>query len=389
MKPLSIIGLDPGTTIGCAVLDLDGKIIKIFSGKNYSLSDIINKVIEVSQPLITATDKGKVPSLVEEFSRKLGTELVWPEEDMKKEEKRLFAFDFKNEFNNDHESDALAAALFAYKKYSHKLKKINRFLENNDLEEKETEFVKIAIKENLHFSLIKDILTKPEEEKKIIESVIKEEKITKKDFLKLYEKLSYLENEKKRLIKINRELKARTNLFKKMNKSLDKKSSNFDKRVDNLLGFKEQRMKLQSKEIEKQKEIIVNFVGEKDEMYRFMAKIPDYQLLKKLGSLSKKEFLKKNKILQIKENDLLFVNNPNTYSEFVINELAGKSIVVVSFVKPGKTIKNNFLTTTLDKDEISSENNHFALIDVNILEKKINQKDFIEGLITNYRKERR
>ena len=119
-----------------------------------------------------------------------------------------------------------------------------------------------------------------------------------------------------------------------------------------------------------------------------MAEIPDYQLLKKLDSLSKKEFLEKNKILNIKENDFLLVNNPNNYSEFVINELTGKSIIVVSFVKPGKTIRDNFLTTALSEDEIFFENDYFALIEINILEKKINQKDFIEGLITEYKKER-
>ena len=92
---------------------------------------------------------------------------------------------------------------------------------------------------------------------------------------------------------------------------------------------------------------------------------------------------------------------------------------------PGKTIKEQFLSTTIFPEEIVFENKnpnrrkrrgifnvcwkqqvlneevapmggvstqqtneHFALVEKEVIEKRINQKDFIEKLITEYKKER-
>ncbi len=387
-KPLSIIGLDPGTTIGCVVLGLDGKMIKSFSGKNFSLADLIKEVIEVSQPVLTATDKAKVPSLVEEFSRKLGTVIVKPELDLKVEDKKELVREYKGQFNNDHESDSLASALLAYKRYSSRLAKIKRYLELNPLEEKATEFTRLALLKELPFNIIKDILTKKSVETEIIQPVIKEDKITKTDFLRLYSRWSEMKEEKikleNKLNLLNQEL-AR---IKRDNLYLDKKSSNFNHRVDQLLSFKEERLKIQSKELEKQKEIIRGFSKEIEELYRFMAKIPEHQLLKKLDNFSQNEFNQKNNLLDINVNDFLLVNNPNNFSEEVLKEITEKNIVIVSLTNPGKTIKERFLSTTIFPEEIVFENEHFALVENEVIEKRINQKDFIEKLITEYQRER-
>ncbi|MBI2665284.1 DUF460 domain-containing protein [Candidatus Woesearchaeota archaeon] len=77
-KPLAIIGLDPGTTSAYAILTLDGKIINCNSGKEMPLSIIIKEIVDLCRPVLVGTDKAKIPSFVEEFSR-IGFPLVLSE----------------------------------------------------------------------------------------------------------------------------------------------------------------------------------------------------------------------------------------------------------------------------------------------------------------------
>ncbi len=55
-RKYAFVGIDPGTTIGEAMIDLEGKPIEVFSSKNYSLSDAIEKIIACGKPLIVASD---------------------------------------------------------------------------------------------------------------------------------------------------------------------------------------------------------------------------------------------------------------------------------------------------------------------------------------------
>jgi predicted RNase H-like nuclease (RuvC/YqgF family) len=64
-----IVGIDPGTTIGVAIIDLEGKTIEVFSSKNYSCSDVIERIIARGNPLIVASDVTPTPSTVKRISR--------------------------------------------------------------------------------------------------------------------------------------------------------------------------------------------------------------------------------------------------------------------------------------------------------------------------------
>ena len=44
-KPLLIVGIDPGITAGYAVLDINGKIIKVRSSKQLDLNSLISENI--------------------------------------------------------------------------------------------------------------------------------------------------------------------------------------------------------------------------------------------------------------------------------------------------------------------------------------------------------
>ncbi len=384
MKPLAILGLDPGTTSAYAAVGLDGKLIQSGSRKEFTLSEIISEIIEFCQPVIVATDKSKIPSFVEGFSRKMGAAIVSPGEDLKKEEKHLLV---GQGYKGDHQEDALAAALFAYRKYSFKLAKIRKFIQENSLEGVENEFTRLALKDGLNFSIIRSRLAgeeAKEAERKIMEKVVKDNQITKKDFLALSGKLSSLRKEKEwlesRLDRLKRHLKS----IKKENKQLCQSSLSFNQKLDRRLKFKEERLKLQTKEINELSEM-VSCLNEKIlTSYSFIGKMPKYQLVKKLGSLSYREFRERAQVLNIGDNDVLLVGNPGIYSGKVLEELAGRGIIVVSSAKMGEAIRSKFRTLHL-AGKIPYENEYFGLLEREVLEKKVNHEDFMERIIRDYR----
>ena len=123
---LLIVGVDPGTTLGYAVLDTDGNLIKTKSSKELSLNSLISEVIGLGNVIVVGTDKAKVPSLVDLFSVKTGGRLIKPRGDLKVSEKKKLIFGYK--VKDEHQADALASALFAYKGIMSLLKRINVFV---------------------------------------------------------------------------------------------------------------------------------------------------------------------------------------------------------------------------------------------------------------------
>lgn len=389
LKPLAIIGLDPGTTTAYAIIDLRAKVIEAFSSKNLALGDVITRITSVCQPIITATDKGKLPSFVEEFSRKLGTRIFVPGEDLSREEKRkmvLAHFPDGSPAKNGHEEDSLASALFAHRKYSQKISKAKQFILENNLGSKEEEFLKIAISEDFNFSQIKNLLTRPMEENKIIQKVVVEEKITKNDFMRLYQKMSEAKNENFLLgVKIN-QLGKEISCLKKENLVLRKKGLDFDRKIGQMLFFKESRLKTQTQEISSLKNQIGSLskkIGEADRLISASSR-KDLTLLKKLNNLSQEEWNRKKEILNIQENDFLLVKNPNIYSGSVVQMLTEKLVILFSPEKPGRIIRENFAFVPVSGSDIKLETEHFALVSKSLLEQKT-EKDFLDRIVNEHK----
>ncbi len=391
MKQLSIVGLDPGTTTAGAVLDLNGKVLALFSSKELPLSKIIEKVVGVSLPVITSTDKAKVPALVEEFSRKAGCKLITPSVDLLREEKRrLIAEKGMKIADNGHEHDALAAALYAYQELLPRLQKIERFISENGLSKLKDEFTLLAMKEDeLNFNLIKDILTKPTEENKAIQKVLQEEHLTKRDFMRLFDKLRTEQTRNAFLSQQMGELHHQLHILEKENKKLGKSKNNFDQRVDAMLKFKEDRIKLFDHELKQVNELVTKLNNKVIRLFNFIGKTTSLQVLKKLDSLSKEEFKRKNEVLAVGDNDILLVTDTSVFSEQVISKLKSKDVIIVSMQKLGKFIMTQFPTAKLSAEDILEENEYFALSDLNVLQDKLNQRDVLGKVVEEYKEERK
>src|SRR3989338_6732880 len=124
-RKLLIVGIDPGTTTGYAVLDIEGNLICLKSSKQLDLNQLISQTISIGKVVLVGTDKAKAPNLVETFATKLGAKVIIPQEDLKVDEKRKSINKFS--FDDEHQGDALASALFAYREMKSLLDKIDFF----------------------------------------------------------------------------------------------------------------------------------------------------------------------------------------------------------------------------------------------------------------------
>ncbi|MBI2107687.1 DUF460 domain-containing protein, partial [Candidatus Woesearchaeota archaeon] len=108
-----IVGIDPGTTTGYAILDTSGNLLHADSSKNLGLSELISVAIRFGKVIVVGTDKRKTPDLVYKFAAKLGARIIHPKEDMGLWEKKDMTRGFAA--RNEHENDALASAFLAYR----------------------------------------------------------------------------------------------------------------------------------------------------------------------------------------------------------------------------------------------------------------------------------
>lgn len=117
-----IVGLDPGTTTGIAAVDLDGNLIHLSSSRQMTMSDIVEELYRAGKPLIVASDVQQMPYSVEKIRRAFNAIPYTPRQSLAVETKYDLTAPFS--YTNDHERDALSAALDAYRSNKNKFRNI-------------------------------------------------------------------------------------------------------------------------------------------------------------------------------------------------------------------------------------------------------------------------
>ncbi|MGM0604210.1 MAG: DUF460 domain-containing protein [Halobacteriota archaeon] len=117
-----IVGIDPGTTTGVAIVSLDGRVLDVHSTRTGDAADITEWIIDHGRPVIVAADVSPMPETVEKFRRSFDAAGWNPPTDIPVDQKlhrtRNDAYD------NDHERDAMAAALYAYDAHEDQFERI-------------------------------------------------------------------------------------------------------------------------------------------------------------------------------------------------------------------------------------------------------------------------
>ena len=203
--------------------------------------------------------------------------------------------------------------------------------------------------------------------------------------MKVYNKLKDYENEM-RLIKIHNDNLA--NRIKKLEKNKENEVKIM--KSDKLHDFREKRIiSLESSIKSKNKEIEnIKFIARR--LNNKISDINNFHVLKKLDTLGFQEFSYKNKVLNIKKNDLLLVEDPNIISNEVV-ELLRDKIFIIIYNKPlSPKIENIMPFVFIDAKNLKiEEDKYFGFVDKKQLEMERNKAGWINKVISDYKYEKR
>jgi predicted RNase H-like nuclease (RuvC/YqgF family) len=119
-----LVGVDPGTTTAVAVIGLDGEVLDALSTRTADTAAVIEWIVERGRPILVAADVTPMPETVEKIRRSFDAAGWTPDRDLpvdtKKHRTRGEGYD------NDHERDALAAALAAYDDHEDQFERVAR-----------------------------------------------------------------------------------------------------------------------------------------------------------------------------------------------------------------------------------------------------------------------
>jgi predicted RNase H-like nuclease (RuvC/YqgF family) len=125
-RTYTIVGIDPGTTMGIAIIDLTGNLIEVFSAKHYSISDAVERIIARGNPLIIASDVTPTPTMVRKISSIFASPVHELDESLSTEEKIALTKGEGYAHKNAHERDALAACVNALRSYKKKFVQVQK-----------------------------------------------------------------------------------------------------------------------------------------------------------------------------------------------------------------------------------------------------------------------
>ena len=106
-----VVGIDPGTTTAAAIVGLEGEVLDVWSSRTSDTADVIEWIVERGRPIVVAADVTPMPETVEKFRRSFDAAGWTPDRDLPIDEKQHRTREYQ--YDDDHQRDAMAAALYA------------------------------------------------------------------------------------------------------------------------------------------------------------------------------------------------------------------------------------------------------------------------------------
>lgn len=240
--------MDPGLTVGVAILDLSGEILSVKSFKEVARADITRHIINHGNAVLVATDVHNPPRMVRKMATTLNSKVFYPYKDL--------AVRYKNELvdeyiyskdqkplnkhspekkgsipQNAHERDALAAAIQCYNKYQKKLHQIERRTNDLDFSQDIVDEIKIQVINEVPITKAIDAVTTaiffsdtvPKEKLSDVTSSDLNLEKTPENVLKLQNKLKSQEKQIKNLQKRNSILENELEIYQNEINQLENK----------------------------------------------------------------------------------------------------------------------------------------------------------------------
>ncbi|TYT63240.1 DUF460 domain-containing protein [Natrialba swarupiae] len=121
-----IVGIDPGTTTAVAIVGLEGEVLDVWSSRTTDTAAVIEWIVERGRPIVVAADVTPMPETVEKFRRSFDAAGWTPETDLPIDEKQHRTRE--HPYDDDHQRDAMAAALYAFDDHEDQFERIARKL---------------------------------------------------------------------------------------------------------------------------------------------------------------------------------------------------------------------------------------------------------------------
>lgn len=382
-RTLLIAGIDPGTTTGYALLDSYGKIIAKRASKELEINSLIKEMTDYGIILAVGTDKKKCPALVEKFATKVGAKLIIPEDDLPVKEKNEMAKDFSA--RNSHEEDALASAIFAFKEVNPLLRKIRKYLKIVNKEEMINDAARIVFNEKINIKKAVEMLERKEEMGEIEEEAI--EHLSNPE--KLREKAINLRKENRIIRRYNMKLKNEIRKLVKYKKIAKSNELNIEQKIGRRLENKEKNIIYFTGEIAKKEKELRNIKDELEKIKSIMLNLGGKIIIKKLNNFGMNEVVGKIRKLDIRESDILLVEDANVYSEKALAML--NNVQVIVFKKPlSRKTRDELRFIFIDAKNLNlEEHDDFAVAGKDELEREKISQNLLMRVIDSYRKERR
>ena len=140
-KRLLIAGIDNGFTKSYALLDLDGKLIRINSSKKFTLASITKEISTLEKVVRIGSDVNHCPQFIKKIAASLNADIYIPKENVLTKKKNQLSSDYLREkklrdkikLKNHHQRDALVAAIITLKSIKPLLNKIDNHLNQNNM----------------------------------------------------------------------------------------------------------------------------------------------------------------------------------------------------------------------------------------------------------------
>ncbi|WP_297494962.1 DUF460 domain-containing protein [Thermococcus sp.] len=377
-----IVGIDPGITVGIAVIDLNGNIIALHSERNMPVGEIFRFISEIGHPVIVATDVSPAPGFVEKIARSFKANLFVPRESLRVDEKNELLRNLGIKVEDDHQRDALAAAYKAYLRLKPKLEHVEAKLREAGLSKRADE-VKALVIQGYNLGEAMQRVTARREERKPEPQT---EETTSVDVRPYLRKIRELEERIELLERENEELRGIIREQRRTIERLEKRIADYDEEVrrkvlrERELEAKVKRIEVLEKQLKEAKAVI-------ERLSRDLVKVKRMNVvevrgsavpLKVLRTLSWRELERIEREVGLRRGDVLFVINPAGAGKAIAEELVEKGIRALitekSLPEPVKEVLRDSHVPFFTSEELDVKRvDEFAVVERETLERAIGE----------------
>lgn len=272
--------------------------------------------------------------------------------------------------NDDHQRDALAAALFAYNELRPVLQKVELRLKEEGKEHRSNDVKELVMQGASIVDALEQI------EKKAIAPQIKKRMGQKiKRSKRIFEENTALKGRNASLAKEVEFLKAKVMRLEKA------RLASIESQAREMILFKDRKIASLQKAREDDHQFITSLKTEVSKHKNALLNLEGKLVIRRWKNLGKEL------ATTLKEKEIIYIDDPSSISQGIMDQLKEKGIRVVSSNKPAKDLDQAGLFIDARDINLRLESN-YVIVSKEGLEKKLSERDVLYKIISEYKESR-